>query len=114
MKRSVCDCGRAFVSKKRKAQCTAVGEPESAMKRRKALLSEEELLLVRKGIDKVGKRASKTHEHTKRLDQTYLMFCCSSPACQSLKKIINEFDHVIELMHTCTWLHHRWLVCGSA
>ena len=28
-------------SKKRKARCTAVGEPENAMKRRKALLSEE-------------------------------------------------------------------------
>ena len=53
------------------------------MKRRKALLSEEELLLVRKEIDKVGKRASETHERTKRLGQTYLMFCCSSPVGQS-------------------------------
>ena len=42
IKRSVCDCGHAFASKKRKAQCTAVGEPEHAMKRRKASLSEEE------------------------------------------------------------------------
>ena len=44
---SVCDCGHAFASKKRKARCTAVGEPENAMKRRKALglLSEEELLV---------------------------------------------------------------------
>ena len=44
VKRSVCDCGHAFASKKSKARCTAVGEPsENAMKRRKALLSEEEL-----------------------------------------------------------------------
>ena len=42
LKRSVCDCGHAFPSKKRKARCTAVGEPENAMK---ALLSEEELLV---------------------------------------------------------------------
>ena len=32
VKRSVCDSGHAFTSKKRKAQCTAVGEPENAMK----------------------------------------------------------------------------------
>ena len=38
-------CGHAFASKKRKARCTAVGEPENAMKRRKPLLSEEELLV---------------------------------------------------------------------
>ena len=32
VKSSVCDCGHAFASKKRKALCTAVGEPENAMK----------------------------------------------------------------------------------
>ena len=45
---------------------TTVGEPENAMKRRKPLLSEEELL-VRKERDKVrkaSKRASETHEQT--------------------------------------------------
>ena len=52
VKRSVCDCGHAFASKKRKARCTAVGESENAMKRRKALLYEEELL-VTKQRDKV-------------------------------------------------------------
>ena len=41
VKRSVCDCGNAFASKKRKAQCTAVREPENTMKHRKALLSED-------------------------------------------------------------------------
>ena len=49
----------------RKPWCTAVGEPENAMKYRKALLSDEEL--VRKERDKVrkaGKRASETHEQT--------------------------------------------------
>ena len=45
VKRSVCDCGHAFASKKKKARCTAVGEPEDAMKYRKGLLSKEELLL---------------------------------------------------------------------
>ena len=38
-KRSVCDCGHAFTLKKRKAQCTAVGEPENTIKHSKALLS---------------------------------------------------------------------------
>ena len=52
VKGSVCDCGHAFASKKMKARCTAVGESENAMKRRKALLSEEELL-VTKQRDKV-------------------------------------------------------------
>ena len=32
VKRSVCDCGNAFASKKRKAQCTAVREPENIEK----------------------------------------------------------------------------------
>ena len=39
-----CDGGHAFALKNRKLRRTAVGEPENAMKRRKALLSEEELL----------------------------------------------------------------------
>ena len=51
VKRSVCDCGHDFPLKKRKTRCTAVGEPENTIKRRKALLSEEELL-VRKERDK--------------------------------------------------------------
>ena len=55
VKRSVCECGHGFASKKRKARCTAVAwEPENVMKCRKALLSEEELL-VRKERDKVRK-----------------------------------------------------------
>ena len=56
----------AIPSHQRKARCTAVGEPENAMKHRKALLSEEELL-VRKERDKVrqvSKRASETCEQT--------------------------------------------------
>ena len=45
VKTSVCDCGHAFASKKRNAQCTAVVELAGiTMKRRKALLSEEELV----------------------------------------------------------------------
>ena len=67
MKMSVCDCGYAFASRKRKGWRTAVGEPENTMKLRiKALLSEEELL-VRKERDKickVSKRASETFEQT--------------------------------------------------
>ena len=55
-----------FASKKRKAQCTAVGEPENGVKRRKALLSEEELLMgkERDKVRKASKRASETREQT--------------------------------------------------
>ena len=59
--------GHAFASKKRKARCTAaVGEPENAMKRRKTLLSEKELLVTkeRDKVHKVSKRASETREQT--------------------------------------------------
>ena len=38
VKRSVCEEVIFFALKKRKAQCTTVGEPENAMKHRKALL----------------------------------------------------------------------------
>ena len=48
VKRSVSDCGHAFASKKRKARCTAVGEPENAMKCCKASLSEEEVLRIKR------------------------------------------------------------------
>ena len=34
-------------NRKRKAWCTTVGEPENALKRRKTLLSEEELLVTK-------------------------------------------------------------------
>ena len=48
MKRSICDCGHmSCIEEKVKARCTAVGEPENAMKRRKAVLSEEELLVTK-------------------------------------------------------------------
>ena len=66
MTRLVCDCGHAFTLKKRKARYTAVGEPEKAVKPRKVLLSEEELLM-RKERDKVrkaSKKASETREQT--------------------------------------------------
>ena len=58
--------GHAFASKKRKAQCTAVGEPKNATKRRKALLSEEELLVGKESykVRKASKRASETREQT--------------------------------------------------
>ena len=66
MKRSVCDCGHAFASKKMKAQCIAVGEPENAMKCRKALVSEEEFIVSkeREKVRKTSKRASETREQT--------------------------------------------------
>ena len=59
VKRSVCDCYHAFASK---ARCTTVGEPENAMKHRKALLSEEELLVTkeRDKVRKTSKGASET------------------------------------------------------
>ena len=63
VKRSVCDCGHAFTLK---ARCTAVGEPKNTMKHRKALLSEEELLLrkERDTVREVSKRAPETREQT--------------------------------------------------
>ena len=66
VKRSVCDSGHAFASKAWKARCTAVWEPENAMKHRKALLSEEELLVTkeRDKVCKASKRASETREQT--------------------------------------------------
>ena len=89
VKRSLCDCGHAFAAKKRKARCTAVWEPENAMKRIKALLSEEELLVTkeRDKVRKASKRASETREqtlHRQEQNQTHLactegsaLQCCS-------------------------------------
>ena len=57
-----CDGGHAFASKNRKPRRTTVGEPENAMKRRKALLSEKELL--RKERDK---RVRELLKHVSRL-----------------------------------------------
>ena len=56
------------------------GEPENAMKRRKALLSEEELI-VRKERDKVSKaskRASETCEQTLHRQEKNQTQACSS------------------------------------
>ena len=52
--------GQGFELKKRKARCTAVGELENTTKCRKALLSEEELLVTkeRDKVPKASKRAS--------------------------------------------------------
>ena len=86
VKRSVCDCGHAFASIKRNARCTAVWEPENAMKRRKALLSEEELLVMkeRDKVRKASKRASETCEqtlHRQEQNQTHLA-CAEGSALQ--------------------------------
>ena len=56
--------GHGFTSKKRKARCTSVGEPEKAMKHKIALLYEEELLVMkeRDKVCKVSKRVSETCE----------------------------------------------------
>ena len=54
---------------------TAVGEPEKAMKRRKALLSEEELFSWRQ-VCKEGKRASETREqslHRQEQNRTHII-----------------------------------------
>ena len=65
----------AFALKKRKAQCTAVGEPENTMKRRKALLSEEELL-VRKERELAPKVLHFSAVHLNR--QQWLFQCLLS------------------------------------
>ena len=95
VKRSVCDCGHAFASKKRKAQCTAVWEPENAMKCIKALLSEEELLVTKerdKG-HKASKRASETREQTlhtgQEQNQTHLA-CAEGSALQCCSLVLKS------------------------
>ena len=76
----------------RKAPCTAVGEPENAMKCRKALLSEEQLLVTkeRDKVRKVSKRASETCEqtfHRQEQKQTHLA-CAEGSACQCCSFLI--------------------------
>ena len=71
VKRSVCDYG--FTSKKRKARCTAVGEPENAVKRRKALLSEEELLVTKERERKSTKQVRELLKHNLILKIPYLL-----------------------------------------
>ena len=61
-------------------RCTAVGEPENAMKHRKALLSAEELL-TRDKVNKASKRASETREqtlHRQEKNQTQACSCLVS------------------------------------
>ena len=68
----------AMTSRRRKA--TAVEEPENAMKRRKALLSEEELLVTkeRDKDHKASKRASETRDHTlHRQEQNRTHLACA-------------------------------------
>ena len=67
----------AMPFKKGKAWCTAVGKPENAIKCRKALLSEEELLVMkeRDKVCKASKRASETRDqslHWQEQNQTHL------------------------------------------
>ena len=53
-------------------RCTAVGEPKNAMKRRKALVSEEEL----DNVLKACKKASETREqtlHRREQNQTHMI-----------------------------------------
>ena len=93
VKRSVCDpvaTGHAFASKKRKAQCTAVGEPENAMKCRKALLSEEELL-VRKET-KSAKRVRELLKHVSRLctDKNKTEHMASMRASETFEQTIHR------------------------
>ena len=76
----------AMPLKKRKARCTAVGKPENAMKRRKALLSEEELLVTkeRDKVCKASKRVSETCEqslHGQEQNRTHLA-CAKGSALQ--------------------------------
>ena len=114
MKRSVCDCRHSFASKKRKAWCTAVGEPENAMKR---LLSEVELL-VTKERDKVCK-ASETHKqslHRQEQNQTHLA-CTEGSAlqCCSLHKQVHDKRGIAESLQAyitrarLTELRVRWV-----
>ena len=102
MKRSVCDCCHAFASKKRKSQCTTVGEPENAMKYSKALLSEEELLVTkeRDKVRKASKRASKTREqalHRQEQNRTHLA-CAEGSALQCCSLMLLTGGTISELV----------------
>ena len=123
VKRSVCDCGRAFASKKRKAQCTAVGEPENAMKRRKTLLSEEELLVTkeRDKVPKVSKRASETCEqtlHRQEQNQTHLacaegsaLQCCSLTLGAHAQRGLQYLVCVCVCLSVCLLLNISLFTC---
>ena len=91
VKRSVCDCGHAFTSKKRKARCTTVGEPENTMKRRKALLSEEQLIVAKETVCKASKRASATCEQTlHRREQNRTHLACTEGSVIQCRSSVNS------------------------
>ena len=101
----VCLCIRflySAFSKKRKAHGTTGGKPDNTMRRRKALLSEEELLVTKEGdkVCKVSKRASETHEqalHRQEQNRTHLgcakgsaLQCCTFEC--ALLSIVEKID----------------------
>ena len=108
VKRSVCDCGHAFASKKRKARCTAVGEPENAMKRRKALLPEEGLLVGKESdkVRKTSKRASETREQTLHRQEQNRTHLASMTASIVHETVINSSQHTSTI--TCTAAPRVW------
>ena len=85
-KRSVCDCGHAFGSKKRKVHCTANGEPENRVKCKRALPSAEESL-VKKERDRVRKVTERAYEtckqllHRKEQNRTHMASMKASETC---------------------------------
>ena len=102
-------------SHRRKAWCTAVGEPENTMKLRKDLLSEEELLVKRETKSAKRVRELLKREQTKHLGQTYLMFCCSSLVGQNFSVFekkkgmwsrvwVNAHVHMALSQMACLWL----------
>ena len=70
--------GHGFELKKRKAWCNAVGELENTMKRRKALLFEEELLVTKE--TKSAKRVRellKCEQTLHRQEQNQTQLACA-------------------------------------
>ena len=113
VKRSVCNCGHAFTSKKMKAPCSALGEPENAMKCRKVLLSEEELLVTkqRDKVHKASKRASETREqtlHRQEQNRTHLA-CVEGSALQCCSLAL--FPALCNVCRLAVQNSHRILCC---
>ena len=98
----------------RQGHCITVGEPENTMKRRKGLLSVEELIVTkeRDKVRKVSKRASETREqtlHRQEQNRRHLacaesstLQCCSlhSLACISRLLHTNLRNNIYQLSYT--------------
>ena len=109
--RAVCDCSHAFASTQRKARCTAVGESENAVKRRKALVSEEELLVTKEGdkVRKASKRASETRGQTLHRQQNRTHLACAEGSALPCCSLLPYSNHPIIRTPPFSWKNDELL-----